>query len=103
MTVNAGTLADAIRGELEHLWCDMAWAIRRAHRNNWSVECDDLAKRITTLSLLVGPTPWGRVDVTLLRSGVYERVHRDAGIEYPTIDKGKVERLWQDIQQQAAR
>lgn len=80
------TLEDAVRAELVYLWSDLDTAVRFAHRGCWSGACENVAYRIGMLSRLVGATSWREVQVPLVRSGVYERVHRDAGLESPPID-----------------
>jgi hypothetical protein len=79
-------LATAVRDELVHLWYDLHQARRYANRGRWSLQCENVTYRIVALSRLTEPTDWSEVDVTLVRSGLYERIHRDAGIEYPPID-----------------
>lgn len=83
-------LAGAVRSELEHLWHDLYLARRHAHNTAWSMGCGNAAYRIVMLSRLVGPTPWGDVQVDLLLDGVYERVYQDAGIEFPPVDWARV-------------
>lgn len=85
-------LTQAIRDELVMLWGDLSWAVRHAHNGSWSVQCENIADRIVTLSRLVGPTKWGELDVDLLLGGVYERVYHEAGIEVPEIDWEQVRR-----------
>lgn len=87
------TLAAAIHDELVNLWSDLTAAVRYAHNGCWSVGCENVATRIVTLSRMVGATRWEEIDVDLLRSGVYERVYRDAGINYPPIDWDRVEQV----------
>jgi hypothetical protein len=84
-TLEAATLA-----ELEQLWGDMVQARRDALNGVWSVQCDNLVDRIVMLSRFVGPLRWGQVGVSLLRDGTYERVHREAGIDYPPVDWARV-------------
>ncbi len=76
----------AIRVELAHLWHDLSEARRSALNGVWSMQCDNLVYRIVMLSRVASATPWGEVGVDVLLDGLYERLHREAGIEYPPID-----------------
>ncbi len=86
------TLDEAARIEQEHLWSDLSQAVRTAHRGCWSTPCENLTWRITNLARLVGATSWSAVDVSLLRSGVYEKILTNAGIGYEPIDWDAVAR-----------
>jgi hypothetical protein len=81
---------DAIRWEVNCLWSDLNDATRQAVNGSWSMACDDIASRIVGLGRFVGALPWEHVQVDLLRSGVYERVYRGAGLEYEPIDWDRV-------------
>jgi hypothetical protein len=85
------TLTEAVQEEFVQLWGDLDYACRTARNGSWSVLCDNLAERIVTLSRLVGPTPWGQVSLETVQSGVYERVYGEAGIEFPAVDRARVE------------
>ncbi len=80
------TLDEAAKIEQERLWSDLTQAVRTSHRGCWSIQCEDLTWRIINLARLVGATSWSAVDVSLLRSGVYEKILTDAGIGYEPID-----------------
>ncbi|MGI5247793.1 hypothetical protein [Dactylosporangium sp. CA-139066] len=80
------TLEDAARDELMRLWDDMSRARRHAYRGCWSGECESLARRIVVLTRHVGATNWTHIQAPLIRSGLYERIHREAGLEHPPID-----------------
>lgn len=80
------TLEEAARDELMLLWSDLNAAIEQAHRGGWSMRCEYLASRIVALTRHVGATPWEQIDVKLVRCGAYERIHQEAGLEYPPID-----------------
>jgi hypothetical protein len=57
-------------------------------------------ERIKALTSLVGPTPWAEVQVGLLEDGVYQRVHRELGIEVAVdMDAVAEHRAW--LNQQA--
>lgn len=92
-------LEEAIRAELVALWSDMYWAVREAHEGGWSMRCDNLTARIVNLSRLVGPTSWQVIDIETLKGGVYEKVYRDAGIEYPAVDWVRVDEVERRIRQ----
>lgn len=74
------TLDDAVRRELECLWDDLYSATRAAIRDGWSINCDHLRWRIETLTRFVGPLPWENVQIPLLESGVYQRIHQEMGV-----------------------
>lgn len=86
------TLHDAAREELIWLWADLADARRHAIRGCWSIECASLTVRIVALSRHVGALCWEEVDFDLLRSGVYMRIHQEAGLVPPPIDWEAVDR-----------
>ena len=98
----ADDLTQAVRDELVQLWGDLAGAVRHAHNGCWSVQCENVAERITILSRLVGPTGWGHIDVGLLLDGVYERVYREAGIEVPPINWERVRELDEQVKAEVA-
>lgn len=86
------TLEDAGREEQACLWGDLNDAVRDAIGGCWSIRCGNVAHRIQSLARLVGATPWDEVSVVLLRSGVYERLLREVGIEPDRIDWNVVAR-----------
>jgi hypothetical protein len=89
-TPDRDALAAALAEELVQLWGDLTAAVRYALTGSWSIQCENLAERIVALSRLVGPTGWEHIDVKLLLDGVYEKVHREAGIEVPPVDWDRV-------------
>jgi hypothetical protein len=100
MTADNDALTQAVRDELVQLWGDLTSAVRDAIEGGWSIQCDNLADRISTLSALVGATPWDEVDVGLLLGGQYERVHRVAGITHPAVDWVRVREVQRRIEEQ---
>jgi hypothetical protein len=84
------TLDEAARDELLRLWDDLNLAVEYARDGCWSTGCENLAYRIVALTRLVGAAPWTEVDVKLIRSGVYERIHAEAGLRHPPIDWDEV-------------
>jgi hypothetical protein len=64
----------AVQEELADLWADLDAAVREALNGSWSIGCQNIADRIMRLTPLVGPTPWGQVQVPLLLSGTYQRL-----------------------------
>lgn len=84
------TLEEACWVEQVQLWGDLAVAVREAHGGCWSIGCENVAYRIQSLALLVGPSPWDEVSTELLRSGTYERVLREVGVEPPAVDWARV-------------
>src|SRR6266487_312620 len=73
-------LEDAARDELDALWADLDTAVRYAANGQWSITCDWLTDRIKRLTQLVGPTPWEQVQIPLLESGVYQRLHAELDV-----------------------
>jgi len=78
--VPPATLEEAARMELEWLWADLYKATRRAANGEWSIECNYLRYRIGLLTPFVGPTPYGKIQIPLLESGVYQRIHKEMGM-----------------------
>lgn len=76
-------LEEALRGELAQLWNDLAQAIPSALNGKWSMQCDNLAARIQTLTKLVGAAPPEQISFGLLREGAdtYERLHQEIGVD----------------------
>jgi hypothetical protein len=89
------TLDQAARDEQEFLWNDLDQAVGMAANGVWSMHCDNIVQRIVMFARLAGATPWGAVPMTLVRSGVYERVLSDAGVDYEPID-------WDDLAEHEA-
>ncbi len=85
------TLEGTLRDELVYLWEDLHHAIEHAHNGCWSTACESLTYRIVALTRVTTALPWEAVQVRLVRSGVYERIHREAGLEHPPIDWADVE------------
>ena len=79
-------LTQAVHDELVWLWADLYAARREAVGGCWSTGCEMLVHRIVALSRLTGAIGWTEVDVALVRSGLYERIHREAGLEHLPID-----------------
>ena len=83
-------LRAACQQELEYLWDDLETARRNAILpGTWSMSCESVEHRIKQLTPLVGPTPWEKIQMSLLELGIYQRIHADLGIEV-TVDMAKV-------------
>jgi hypothetical protein len=82
------TLRSALAEELAYLWTDLQSARRSALKDKWSVGCDWFEERIKAITPLVGPTPWDKLDIELIEDGVYQRIHRELGIEAPYDEEG---------------
>jgi hypothetical protein len=93
------TLKKAIREELGCLWGDLHDAQQRGIRTDWSIQCENLAERITDLTKLVGPTSWDEVPLPLLENGVYLRVHVAMGVEV-RVDWHAVTKIRREIDEQ---
>lgn len=79
--IDTNRLEQVAREELSFLWGDLNTARQSAIRNQWSIQCDNIAERIKALTLLVGPTPWEEIQIQLLEDGVYQRIHAEWGVE----------------------
>ena len=77
---DAQTLDDAVRWELDLLWNDLHDARRSAANGEWSIRCDGLVARIRMFTRLVGPTPWEKIQISLLEDGTYQRIHAEMGV-----------------------
>lgn len=82
------TLREALAEELSYLWTDLQSARRDALNGSWSMGCDWFESRIKTLTPLVGPTSWEKLDIQLIEDGVYQRIHQELGIDAPYDDEG---------------
>lgn len=91
------TLEEAIKQELCCLWGDLYAAVRNGIRTNWSIECESLAWRIKMLTRFVGPTPWDEIQISLLESGVYQRIHAEMGVTVE-VDMAKVAEVRRSIE-----
>lgn len=104
--IHEADLAQVCCDELRSLWQDMADAER--HRigctgTEMSINMGHIAHRIVRLSRHVGALPWAHVSVTLLRTGIYEKVHNDARLTYPPIDWEHVARTEASIAERRQR
>jgi hypothetical protein len=79
--IDAARLEVVAREELQWLWADLAVAVRSALNGTWSVHCEAIEDRIKALTPLVGPTPWEQIQIPLLETGTYQRIHEELGIE----------------------
>ena len=86
-------LIAAARDELVSLWSDLTKAIRHSANGVWSMECDGLQERIVRFTKLVGPTPWQQIQVPLVMSGHYERIHREIGAPVE-VDWDELQAMW---------
>lgn len=84
-------LTAACVDELDNLWCDLYYAINRAMNCTWSIEANHLKARIQRLTKLVGPTPWEKIQLSLLERGIYQQVHAEIGVDAP-VDMERVAR-----------
>lgn len=84
-------LVEGLRQELVCLWTDLAEARRLAANREWSMRCDDVARRIARLTLLVGPCPWEQVESGPLRDGTYRALHAALAVD-PGIDEDLLEK-----------
>ena len=90
------TLEEASRWELVCLWSDLDSAIDRGINTNWSMECDWLLDRIKMFTQFVGPTSWETVPITILESGVFQRLLGEMG-HTVEVDMEKVAEIRREI------
>lgn len=102
--IDAEKLEAVARTELACLWGDLEVARQYAHNGEWSVTCDGLVERIKDLTQVIGPTPWGQIQIPLLELGIYQRVHEELGIDQPEVqpDMVKVAEMRAVLERQAA-
>lgn len=63
------------------LWYDLHAARQSAQNGRWSIQCEYIQGRIEKLTKLVGPTPWGSIQIGLIEDGLYQKINRDLGSE----------------------
>lgn len=81
------TLEEAAADELMRLWGDLADAMHYARGGCWSGGCENAAHRIAVLTKALGKaTPWQEVQIELLESGIYQKLHDLMGIPYESPD-----------------
>lgn len=78
------TLEEAVRSEVTLLWNDLSYAVRTAANGTWSMECDNLVRRIVRLSRISGYWEhWEEIQYNLLRSGIWQKITKEAGADIP--------------------
>lgn len=88
------TLEEAAAAELTRLWGDLHEAIGRAHGGCWSGECADVAYRIACLTKALGRAArWQDMQIELLETGVYQRMHDLMGVPDEQPDMAVVARM----------
>jgi hypothetical protein len=83
------TPLEAIREELESLWSDLGHAVRDAINGRWSMQCDNVARRIVVLTDIVGPLKWTQCPPDLLRDGadsMFAQLNATMGHPLPLTD-----------------
>ncbi|TYB69989.1 hypothetical protein FXF51_05990 [Nonomuraea sp. PA05] len=69
------------------LWGDLHEQIRFAYNGCWSAGCEDVARRIAVLTRALGrATPWQQVQIELVETGIYQKLHDLLGIPYEQPD-----------------
>lgn len=98
------TLEDAATDELMRVWGDLAEAMDRAHGGCWSGGCEDAAYRIAVLTRALGKaTPWQEVQIELLETGIYQRMHDLMGVPYEQPDMDVIAKMRADRDASIAR
>lgn len=88
------SLEEAATDELMRLWGDLAHAVYVAHGGCWSGGCSDAAYRIAYMTRALGKaTPWQEVQIELLETGVYQRMHDLMGIPYEQPDMDVIAKM----------
>lgn len=96
MALEEPKVTDPLAWELVRLWDDLDEARRRARNGKWSIGCDAVVYRITTLTLALGrAVSWGDVPFTLLLDGTYDQIHLCMGINPEYFDVDEVRRTWE--------
>lgn len=91
------TLGEAAADELMRLWGDLHHQMRDARDGCWSVGCESVAHRIAVLTRAVGKaTPWQEVQIELLETGVYQRMHDLMGVPYDPPDMDMIAKMRAD-------
>lgn len=74
--------------ELEWLWGMLRDAHRMAHGGPfavWTVGCESIGERITTLTAILGPISWRRIQIPAIADGWYVKVNEILGIANPDL------------------
>lgn len=94
------TLTAGLAGEQVWLWADLHRHVRQARVDPpvvpgcWSADCDTVAGRIVEVARLVGATPWEKVQVELLLTGIYAKVLHAADVGFTEPDWTQVRDLY---------
>lgn len=92
----AETVQAAVAWELQCLWHDLFDDIDRALNGEWSIACESTIHRLIVLMKATGQhTPWQQIGMTYLRTGVYEAVMNETGIQYQPVDYDELAQLEQ--------
>lgn len=85
------TLEAAAANELILLWGDLHEQIRNAHNGCWSGGCAHVAYRIAVLTWALGKAArWQDMQIELLETGIYRRMHDLMGVPYEQPDMAVV-------------
>lgn len=77
------TLQDAAVEELTRLWGDLHEQMRWARNGCWSIGCENVAYRIAYMTRALGRAArWQDMQIELLETGIYQRMHDLMGIPY---------------------
>jgi hypothetical protein len=81
------TLEEAAADELMRLWEDLYEAVRQARNGCWSIGCENVAHRIAVMTRALGKAArWQDMQIELLETGIYQRMHDLMGISYEQPD-----------------
>ena len=88
------TLEQASSDELMRLWGDLHHAMREARDGCWSVGCESVAHRIAVLTRALGKSVrWQDMDIELLETGIYQKMHDLLGVPYDPPDMQVIARM----------
>lgn len=88
------TLEEAATDELMRLWDDLHQATRVARNGCWSVDCENTAYRIAFMTRALGKAaPWQEIQLELLETGIYQRMHDLLGVPYEEPDMDEIARM----------
>ncbi|WHT21001.1 hypothetical protein N8J89_08020 [Crossiella sp. CA-258035] len=76
----------ALRHLLALSWHDLSYARHSATNGEWSIQCEDIVRRIMGITRLVGPTPWDEIPASVLLNGWYQRIHKAIGVDSPVTE-----------------
>jgi hypothetical protein len=88
------TLEEAAYEELTRLWGDLAEAMHYARGGCWSGGCEGAAYRIAYMTRALGKAArWQDMQIELLETGIYQRMHELLGVPYDPPDMDVIAKM----------